>query len=120
MAIKLVLSAEEIGNKVFKAVPRGYDPYEVDKYLDIIISDYEKVENNYLGTKEEIAKLNEKIKRLEEESHYLEIELSKMKAKYSNVKPTDVVTDDNLNLIKRINTLERFLWRNGFNPDSIK
>ena len=120
MAIKLVLTAEEIGNKVFKGVPRGYDPYEVDKYLDMVISDYEKVENNYLMTKDEIDKLETKIKKLEEERHYLEIELSKMKAKYSNVKPTDVVTDDNINLIKRINTLERFLWRNGFNPENIK
>ena len=42
------------------------------------------------------------------------------KAKYSNVKPTDAVNDDNINLIKRINILEKFLWRNGFNPDNIK
>ena len=66
MAIKLVLSAEEIGNKVFKGVPRGYDPYDVDKYLDQIISDYEKVENNYLASKTEMDELNNKIKLLEE------------------------------------------------------
>ena len=120
MAIKLVLSAEEIGEKVFKGVPRGYDPYEVDKYLDQIIADYEKIEANCLTSKSEMDELNRKIKRLEEERHYLEIELSKLKAKYSNVKPTDVVTDDNIKLIKRINTLETFLWRNGFNPSNIK
>ncbi len=120
MAIKLVLSSEEIGNKVFKGVPRGYDPYEVDKFLDSIISDYEKVEENYLASQEEMRGLNEKIRKLEEERHYLEIELSKIKAKYTNVKPTDAVNDDNINLIKRINVLEKFLWRNGFNPDNIK
>ena len=120
MAIQLVLSSEEIGNKVFKGVPRGYDPYEVDKFLDTIIADYEKVESNYLASKEEIDALNKKIKKLDEERHYLEIELSKLKAKYSNVKPTDAVNDDNINLIKRINILEKFLWRNGFNPDNIK
>ena len=120
MAIKLVLSSEEIGNKVFKGVPRGYDPYEVDKFLDSIISDYEKVEENYLASQEEMRGLNERIRKLEEERHYLEIELSKIKAKYTNVKPTDAVNDDNINLIKRINVLEKFLWRNGFNPDNIK
>lgn len=120
MAIKLVLSSEEIGNKVFKGVPRGYDPYEVDKFLDSIISDYEKVEENYLASQEEMRGLNEKIRKLEEERHYLEIELSKIKTKYTNVKPTDAVNDDNINLIKRINVLEKFLWRNGFNPDNIK
>ena len=120
MTIKLVLSSEEIGNKVFKGVPRGYDPYEVDKFLDSIIADYEKVEGNYLASQSEMDELNKKIKKLEEERHYLEIELSRLKTKYANVKPTDAVTDDNINLIKRINVLERFLWRNGFNPNDIK
>ena len=64
--------------------------------------------------------LNKKIKKLEEERHYLEIELSRLKNKYTNVKPTDDVNDDNINLIKRINVLEKFLWRNGFNPNNIK
>ncbi len=120
MAIKLVLSSKEIGDKIFKGVPRGYDPYEVDAFLDQIIADYVKVESNYLASQKEMDELNTKIKRLEEERHYLEIELSKIKSRYANVKPTDAVTDDNINLIKRINTLERFLWRNGFNPSNIK
>ena len=57
MAIKLVLTAEQIGNKIFKGVPRGYDPYEVDKFLDQIILDYERVEDNYLATTTEIEGL---------------------------------------------------------------
>ena len=120
MAIKLILSAEEIGNKVFKGAPRGYDPYEVDKYLDQVILDYEKVENNYLVAKSEYEQLSKRVKDLENEKHNLEIELGKIKAKYSKIKPTDAVTDDNINLIKRINTLETFLWQNGFNPNKIK
>ena len=120
MAIKLVLTAEQIGNKVFKGVPRGYDPYEVDKFLDQVILDYERVENNYLVSKSEIEKLEQKIRNLETDKHNLEIELGRLKTKYSKIKPTDNVTDDNIDLIKRINTLETFLWQNGFNPSSIK
>ena len=120
MAIKLVLSAEQIGNKIFKGVPRGYDPYEVDKYLDQIIMDYEKVEQNLLLSQSEMDVLNRKIARLEEDKKGLELELGRYKTKYSNIKPTDNVTDDNLDLLKRINTLERFLWQNGYNPDNIK
>ena len=120
MAIKLVLSAEQIGNKVFKGVPRGYDSYEVDKYLDQIILDYEKVETNYLLAKSEYENLEKRVDTLETEKHNLEIELGKLKSKYSKIKPTDAVTDDNINLIKRINTLETFLWQNGFNPHNIK
>ncbi len=55
MAIKLVLSSEQIGNKIFKGVPRGYDPYEVDKFLDQVIMDYERVEGNYLMGKAEVG-----------------------------------------------------------------
>ena len=120
MAIKLVLSAEQIGNKVFKGVPRGYDPYEVDQYLDEIIRDYEKVETNYLLTKSEYENLQKRVSTLETDKHNLEIELGRLKSKYSKIKPTDEVTDDNINLIKRINTLETFLWQNGFNPNNIK
>ena len=120
MAIKLVLTAEQIGNKIFKGVPRGYDPYEVDKFLDQIILDYERVEGNYLATTTEIEGLKKRITQLEKEKADMEIELGKFKAKYSKIKPTDNVTDDNINLIKRINTLETFLWQNGFNPNSIK
>ena len=120
MAIKLVLTAEQIGNKIFKGVPRVYDPYEVDKFLDQIITDYERVESNYLVTQGELEGLKKRINQLEKEKADMEIELGKLKAKYSKIKPTDNVTDDNINLIKRINTLETFLWQNGFNPNSIK
>ena len=120
MAIKLVLTAEQIGDKVFKGVPRGYDPYEVDKYLDQIIMDYEKIESNYLLSKTEVENMKKKIETLEKNKKELELEVGRYKAKYSNIKPTDNVTDDNINLIKRINTLEKFLWQNGFNPNTIK
>ena len=120
MAIRLVLSSKEILNKVFKGVPRGYDPYEVDQYLDRIIKDYERVEENVLMTEEENKRLLNKIKELEQKNQSLEIEIGKYKTKYAKIKPTDNVNDDNINLIKRINTLETFLWQNGFNPSSIK
>ena len=44
MAIKLKLKAEEIANYKFRNVPRGYDAFEVDKYLDQIIKDYPREE----------------------------------------------------------------------------
>ena len=120
MAIKLILSSKDILNQVFKGVPRGYDPYQVDKYLDQIISDYQKVEQNILLTQEDNQKLLNRIKELENKNNSLELELGKYKSKYAGIKPTDNVNDDNLRLIKRINTLETFLWQNGFNPDRIK
>ena len=78
MAIKLVLTAEQIGNKIFKGVPRGYDPYEVDKFLDQIITDYERVESNYLVTQGELEGLKKRINQLEKEKADMEIELGKL------------------------------------------
>ena len=120
MAIRLILTAEQIGDKIFKGVPRGYDPYEVDKFLDAIIGDYEKIEANKLLSEAEFQRLNQRIEELEKVNQKLELELGRYKTKYSKIKPTDNVTDENLDLVKRINTLETFLWRNGFNPNTIK
>ena len=120
MAIKLVLSAKTIGDRIFKGVPRGYDPYEVDKFLDQIIADYERVEANHLLTKAELENLERRISELEKRNSELELEVGRYKTKYAKVKPTDNVNEDNIDLVKRINTLETFLWRNGFNPNTIK
>ena len=120
MAIKLVLSSEQISEKIFKGVPRGYDPYEVDKFLDRVMKDYEKIEANYLLAKDEVDMMKARIKELEEEKTKIEIELNRIKAKYKGVKPTDNVTEENIELLQKINKYERFLWQNGFNPYNIK
>ena len=120
MAIKLVLSAEAIGNKVFRGVPRGYDPLEVDTYLDRIIADFEKVEKNCLLSKAEVEKMEKKISSLEQENQKLNIELNRLKNKYSGIDGKTNVNADNIDLVKRIADLERFLWANGFNPNKIK
>ena len=120
MAIKLVLSAEEIANKVFPGVPRGYDPLEVDKVLDKVIVDFEKVENNALITKAELKKMQEKIDALEKDNQQLRIDISKLKNQLGDIKGSKKVTVENIDLIRRINKLEKFLWANGFNPDTIK
>ena len=39
MDIKLSLNSKEILEKEFRGVPRGYDPLEVDEFLDKILSD---------------------------------------------------------------------------------
>lgn len=120
MAIKLALNSETILNKVFKGVPRGYDPYDVDKFLDKVLEDYRTIEANYIMSKKEIDGLNQKIFDLNQQIKNLEIELGRYKSKFDNIKPDDNVNNDNLDLLKKINAYERFLWNNGFNPNNIK
>jgi DivIVA domain-containing protein len=121
MAVKLFLNSQTIMNHVFPIVGKNaYDATEVDKFLDSIIQDYKKVEENTLVLKKEYEDLTSKNRSLEQEKRKLEVELEKYKARFANIKSSDNVTNDNIELVRRINSLEKFLWAHGFNPDTIK
>ena len=121
MAVKLFLNSQTIMNHIFPVVGKNaYDATEVDKFLDSIIQDYKKVEENSLILKKEYEDLTSKNRVLEQEKRNLEVELEKYKARFANIKSSDNVTNDNIELVRRINSLEKFLWAHGFNPDTIK
>lgn len=121
MAVKLFLDSQTIINRVFPIISKNaYDATEVDKFLDVIIKDYRTVEANVLVVKQEYEQLVEKNKTLEKEKRELEIEVERYKARFTNINPGDNVTTDNLELVRRINALEKFLWAHGFNPNTIK
>ena len=121
MAVKLFLNSQTIINHVFPVTNKNaYDATEVDKFLDVIIQDYRLVETSTLMQTKEYEALKTKNKQLEKDKRNLEVELEKYKARFANIKSDDNVTTDNIEYISRINTLERFLWAHGFNPDTIK
>ena len=120
MALLLTLSSKKLLDKKFRSVPRGYDPLEVDEYLDKAINDYRIVESNVLAEKSEIDSLLEEIKKLKKENYDLQIENGKYKERFSNIKASDNVTSDNIMLMKKINKYESFLHRNGFNLKDIE
>ena len=121
MAVKLFLNSQTIVNHLFPVVGKNaYDATEVDKFLDLIIQDYRLVETNTLVLTKEYQNMKDKNKLLEVEKRNLEIEVEKYKAKVANIKSSDNVSTDNIELIKRIDTLEKFLWAHGYNPDTIK
>ena len=121
MAVKLFLNSQTIMNHVFPITSKNsYDATEVDKFLDVIIQDYRLVETSTLMQTKEFEALKAKNKQLEKDKRNLEVELEKYKARFANIKSDDNVTTDNIEYISRINTLERFLWAHGFNPDTIK
>ena len=120
MAIKLNLSSKEILEMKFPNVPRGYDPLYVDEYLDKIIRDYKLVESNYLMGQSEIASLNEKVANLEQQNNELKIANSKYESRLKDINDNDNVSMDNIDLIKKINRYEKFLFQHGYTPDQIK
>ena len=121
MAVKLFLNSQTIMNHVFPITSKNaYDATEVDKFLDAIIQDYKLLEGCSIIPKSEYEGLVRKNRNLEQEKRNLEVELEKYKAKFANIKSSDNVTNDNIDLVRRINVLEKFLWAHGFNPDTIK
>lgn len=119
MAIKLKLKSQEILDYQFQNVPRGYDALEVDKFLDNVIKDYLTIEKNSPLTKEEIQALKKQIEDLEKANENLRIENEKLKAKVNSIAFTEGVTRDNAHLMKRIDALERYLYKKGINPNDI-
>ena len=120
MAIKLTLNSKEIFEKEFSPVPRGYDPLAVDEFLDKILVDYKTIESNYLVEKKDIESLRDKINRLEKENNELTIKVKSYEGRLKDIKDNDVVTIDNIDLIKKINRYEVFLYQPGYIPDDIK
>ena len=120
MAIKLKLNSQEILETKFPNVPRGYDPLYVDKYLDEVIRDYNTVENNYLVEKKEYDALKDKIAALEQKVEELNIANSKYESRLKDINENDNASTDNIDLIKKINRYEKFLYQHGYMPDKIK
>lgn len=62
------ITPNEISNKDFKKVFRGYDMDEVDEFLDQLVEDYEKLYKENINLKDNISVLEDKI------NHYSNIE----------------------------------------------
>ena len=120
MAIKLVLNSEVVLNKKFPSAPRGYDPLQVDEFLDKVLADYRLIEDSKAVDKNDVTALEKRVKELEKSNEELRIENSKYKSRLENINEGDTVTKDNIHLVKRINVLEKFLYNHGFNPKTIK
>lgn len=98
---RITLSSQEILEKDFKIDARGYRLQEVDKFLDIVIRDY----NEYNNIIREIATQNNKLasenEQLKQEVRNLKSNLEAMR--YSEKEVT------NVDLIRRVSQLEKII-----------
>lgn len=69
---KLKLTPDEILNTTFKTDLRGYSAFEVDSFLDIILDDYQVMEENTQELLDRIAVLNNEIETLKAKNRELE------------------------------------------------
>ena len=101
---RILLTSKDILNKEFKIDTRGYRPQEVDKFLDVVIRDYnefgkllkeselekrELIEDN-IRLKQEVRKLQTKIEALSDGSNNVEV--------------------NNADLLRRLSNLEKIIY----------
>lgn len=98
---KNFLTAREILEKDFPLAPKGYEPQEVDQFLDLVIKDYVEHEN----TKK---RLLSEIKVLESDNTKLKAEIRNLKASLEIANSNKSVT--NVDLLKRISDLEKVVY----------
>ena len=103
---KLYLTPQEIYEHDFKIDTRGYNPQEVDKYLDMIIRDYTEYNHIIKDLETKIEDLNSDNNTLKEEIRHLQDALVSAN-EASNKEPKNVT---NIDLLKRISQLEKAVF----------
>ena len=114
------LNAEQILRKTFTPNVKGYDPDEVDSFLDRVIRDYQSFESYYKDSKQYIVELELQLRKSRETNNGLTVENAKLTSRLAGVKDPSEVTSSSLQYVNRIAKLEKEIWRLGGNPENIK
>ena len=100
--------AREILQKEFKTKMRGYDPVEVDEFLDGIIKDYETYSREILSLREENQRLIAKVDQLNQS----QATLSRIKQE-----PPKTTAVTNFDILKRLSNLEKTVFGSKLDDD---
>lgn len=108
MSKEILLNPEMLYNWDFKVDARGYRPQEVDKVLDMVISDYNAYNSMIREKDRQIDTLNNQILELKQK-------LRNAKANMDIVKNSERQVT-NVDLLRRISELEKIIY--GRNNDN--
>ncbi len=100
--IEIELNPTDILKKEFKTKMRGYEPEEVDGYLDLVIKDYQTYQEAIDRLTAENARLFKKVD-----------ELNRQLSASDNVKesaPQQASAATNYDILKRLSNLERHVF----------
>ena len=101
---KVMLTPQDILDKEFKIDARGYRPQEVDKFLDLVISDY----NEFITT---IRKLKKELTLVSDDNIKLKNELRRIKANIEAAEGTAANNQvSNVDLLRRLSQLEKVVY----------
>ncbi len=100
---RILLTGKDILEKEFKIDTRGYRPQEVDKFLDVIIRDYEEFVSI-------IKELENDKKAILEENIKLKQDIRSLKTKLEVLKEGNSRDVSNVDLLKRLSNLEKIIY----------
>ena len=100
---RVVLTSRDILEKEFKIDTRGYRPQEVDRFLDLIIKDYEEM-------KSIIKELEKEKKQLVEDNISLKQDIRNLKNKLEVLTESDGGNNTNADVLRRISKLEKIIY----------
>ena len=100
---RILLTSRDILEKEFKIDTRGYRPQEVDRFLDMIIKDYEEMNSI-------IRELNKEKKQLVEDNIALKQDIRNLKTKIEVLAESDGANTTNADMLRRISKLEKIIY----------
>ena len=102
---RILLTVKDILEKEFKIDTRGYRPQEVDKFLDIIIRDYEEMTSI-------ITELEKEKKELMEDNLGLKQDVRNLRTKLEVIRDEggDKVIPSNADVLRRLSNLEKIIY----------
>ena len=98
-----MLTSQDILDKEFKIDTRGYRPQEVDKYLDIIIRDYNEYDNCLRDLEDNNRTLTEENMRLKQQIRNLTMKLEALESNGNNGTNT-------ADVLRRLSNLEKIIY----------
>lgn len=118
--MKLTLSSSQLLNKKFIGKSKGYDPLEVDMFIDEIIKDYLLVENNVLLSNEDYQKIVNSNSEMKNQIREQEIVIADYKNKFNGIRENKNISLENIEYLQRIAALEKYIYSLGQDPTKIK
>lgn len=100
---RFLLTSQDILDKEFKIDTRGYRPQEVDKYLDIIIRDYDEFNTC-------ISDLEENNKTLMEENLRLKQQVRNLTMKLETIENNSNNGTNTADVLRRLSNLEKIIY----------
>ncbi len=103
MPDKIILTSRDILEKEFKIDTRGYCMQEVDRFLDVIIKDYEEMNTI-------IKNLAKEKQELVEDNIGLKQEVRNLRTKLDVLSDSNGEGSSNADVLRRLSNLEKYIY----------